>query len=187
MIISGYNLSAVLEAILFASSQPVEISRLSAFLELPEGELLKALRELSEAMFNDDRGISLINLDKEKRWQLVTKLQFGIIVASFLENKRTALLSSAAMEVLAIAAYNQPVTKTFISQIRGVSSSEIVENLVEKGILKENGKLDLPGQPMSYITTDKFLTVFGLSSLDELPSQLKEDLNKFNKTDDGNT
>jgi segregation and condensation protein B len=62
-----------------------------------------------------------------------------------------------------------------------------VENLVEKGILKENGKLDLPGQPMSYITTDKFLTVFGLSSLDDLPSQLKEDLNKFNKTDDGNT
>lgn len=183
MNISDYNLTAVLEAILFASSQPVETSHLSNFLERTEEEINNSLQALSETLLTEDRGISLLR--KQNRWQFVTKLQLGIIVSTFLENKRSALLSPAAMEVLSITAYNQPVTKTFISQIRGVASSEIVENLVEKRILEENGRLDLPGRPMSYVTTDKFLTIFGLTSLDELPTQ--EELKPVSKPEEENT
>ena len=84
---------------------------------------------------------------------------------------RTPGLSNAAMEALAIVAYNQPTTKTYVSQVRGVASSEVIESLVDKDLLEPQGRLDLPGRPMSYGTTDKFLTVFGLESLDALPSR----------------
>lgn len=160
------ELLAVLEAILFASDEPVPIDRLAQTLDLPCEQAEQALLSLQQNCKANSRGVELVR--KGDRFRFITKREHGQIVAQYLSTRRSNL-SNAAMETLAIAAYNQPVTKTYISQIRGVTSSEIVETLVEKGLLTENGKTDLPGRPMSYITTDKFLTVFNLDSLDDLP------------------
>ena len=128
--------------------------------------LLEVLDEIKEEYADDRHGFELIRTGDNFRF--VTKLALGQTVSTYLATRKTNL-SNAAMETLAITAYNQPVTKTYISQIRGVSSGEVVEALVEKGLLAEDGKVDLPGRPMSYITTDRFLTVFGLSDISELP------------------
>lgn len=160
------ELLAVLEAILFASDEPVPLERLTQTLDLPAEEIERALLQIQERCAAPEHGIELIR--KGDRFRFITKQTLGQTIAQYLSTRR-ANLSNAAMETLAIAAYNQPVTKTYISQIRGVTSSEIVETLVEKGLLTENGKTDLPGRPMSYVTTDKFLTVFNLDSLDDLP------------------
>lgn len=160
------ELLAVLEAILFASTQPVTIDRIQQVLQIPESQIEQALQQLQQRYNQKSHGIELIC--KTDGYRLITKIEHGQVVADFLRTRKTGL-SNAAMEVLAIAAYNQPVTKTYISQIRGVNSSEIVEALTEKGLLAENGKTDLPGRPMSYITTDRFLTVFNLDSLEDLP------------------
>lgn len=160
------ELLAVLEAILFASTQPVTTDRLQQVLQIPESQIEQALQQLQQRYNQKSHGIELIC--KTDGYRFITKIEHGQVVADFLRTRKTGL-SNAAMEVLAIAAYNQPVTKTYISQIRGVNSSEIVEALTEKGLLAENGKTDLPGRPMSYITTDRFLTVFNLDSLEDLP------------------
>ena len=119
---------------------------------------------LSERYAREESGLSLI--EKNGNYTVGTKIILGEAVARFLKSRKSPYLSPAALEVLSIAAYNAPVTKTYIAQIRGIPSSEIVESLVEKNLLRENGKLDLPGRPMSYVT---FLAVFGLDSLDDLP------------------
>jgi segregation and condensation protein B len=104
-------------------------------------------------------------------YRLCTKEEYADAVASYIAKGRTPGLSNAAMEVLAIVAYNQPTTKTYVSEVRGVASAEVMESLVDKDLLEPQGRLDLPGRPMSYGTTDKFLTVFGLESIDSLPSR----------------
>ena len=126
----------------------------------------EVLDEIKEEYADERHGFELVRTGDNFRF--VTKLALGQTVSTYLATRKTNL-SNAAMETLAITAYNQPVTKTYISQIRGVSSGEVVEALVEKGLLAEDGKVDLPGRPMSYITTDRFLTVFGLSDISELP------------------
>lgn len=160
------DLRAVVEAILYASGAPVELSRLAGTLDVPEKTLLETLEEIKTEYEDGRHGFELVRTGNNFRF--VTKLALGQTVAAYLAPRKTNL-SNAAMEVLAITAYNQPVTKTYISQIRGVSSGEVVEALVEKGLLAEDGRVDLPGRPMSYITTDRFLTVFGLSDISELP------------------
>lgn len=166
------QLTARIEALLFASPESVELDRICEFLGEGKETVSAVLLQIQKDCEKSDRGIRLIQTGTAYRFGV--KLEYGETAAQFL-NKRRFMLSPAAMEVLSIAAYNQPVTKTFISQIRGISSSEVVESLVDKGILQENGKLDLPGQPMSYITTDKFLTIFGLTSLGELPALEQDD------------
>ena len=160
------DLSAVVEAILYASGAPVELSRLAGTLDVPEKTLLETLEEIKTEYEDGRHGFELVRTGNNFRF--VTKLALGQTVAAYLATRKTNL-SNAAMEVLAITAYNQPVTKTYISQIRGVSSGEVVEALVEKGLLAEDGRVDLPGRPMSYVTTDRFLTVFGRSDISELP------------------
>lgn len=160
------DLRPVVEAILYASGAPVEISRLEGTLDAPRKVLLEVFDEIKEEYADERHGFELIRTGDNFRF--VTKLALGQTVSTYLATRKTNL-SNAAMETLAITAYNQPVTKTYISQIRGVSSGEVVEALVEKGLLAEDGKVDLPGRPMSYITTDRFLTVFGLSDISELP------------------
>lgn len=160
------NITALIEGILFASAEPVSSEQLSQFLGIEEDEILAELIALQKQYEHDYHGFRLIRHDKDFRFS--TKPEYGEDVALFLAKKRPQL-SNAALEVLSIAAYNQPVTKPYISQIRGVSSAEVVEALEEKGLLQEDGRLDLPGRPMSYVTTDKFLTVFGLDSLADLP------------------
>lgn len=167
MDIAAYDRSALLEACLFASPSFVAVDKLAEFLLCSEEEVLAAAEILKSRYQLETSGLSLIL--KGDKLVLTTKPMLGEAVAYFLQTRRFGALSNAAYETLAIAAYNQPVTKTYISQIRGVASSEIVESLVEKGFLKENGHLDLPGRPMGYVTTEKFLTVFHLDSLDDLP------------------
>ena len=163
---SELPLTSALEAILFASPAPVSCSRAATVLGVSEQEVRDAMEALAASCREDARGIELVC--KTDGYRFITKKIHAPVVAAYLATRRPTL-SNAAMETLAIAAYNQPVTKTYISQIRGVSSSEIVDALVEKGLLEENGKLDLPGRPMSFVTTDIFLTVFGLDSLKNLP------------------
>ncbi len=160
------DLRPVVEAILYASGAPVELARLEGTLDAPRKVLLEVLDKIKEEYADDRHGFELVRTGDNFRF--VTKLALGQTVSTYLATRKTNL-SNAAMETLAITAYNQPVTKTYISQIRGVSSGEVVEALVEKGLLAEDGKVDLPGRPMSYVTTDRFLTVFGLSDISELP------------------
>lgn len=160
------DLRPVVEAILYASGAPVELARLEGTLDVPRKVLLEVLDEIKEEYADERHGFELVRTGDNFRF--VTKLALGQTVSTYLATRKTNL-SNAAMETLAITAYNQPVTKTYISQIRGVSSGEVVEALVEKGLLAEDGKVDLPGRPMSYITTDRFLTVFGLSDISKLP------------------
>ncbi len=160
------NITALLEGILFSSTEPINTEQLSLFLGIEEQEILTELIALQHTYEKDHHGFRLVRHENDFRFS--TKPEYGEDIALFLAKKRPQL-SNAALEVLSIAAYNQPVTKPYISQIRGVASSEIVEALEEKGLLKEDGRLDLPGRPMSYVTTDKFLTVFGLDSLADMP------------------
>lgn len=168
------NITALIEGILFASVEPVSSEQLSSFLGMEEEEILTELIALQKTYEKDHHGFRLVRHDKDFRFS--TKPDYGEDVALFLAKKRPQL-SNAALEVLSIAAYNQPVTKPYISQIRGVASSEVVEALEEKGLLQEDGRLDLPGRPMSYVTTDKFLTVFGLDSLADMPPLNPEEEN----------
>lgn len=168
------NITALIEGILFASVEPVNSEHLAGFLGMEEDEVLTELISIQKTYEKDHHGFRLVRHDNDFRFS--TKPDYGEDVALYLSKKRPQL-SNAALEVLSIAAYNQPVTKPYISQIRGVASSEIVEALEEKGLLQEDGRLDLPGRPMSYVTTDKFLTVFGLDSLADMPPLNPEDEN----------
>lgn len=103
------------------------------------------------------------------RWQLATKTEWADCVRRVLDSRRAVPLGPAAMETLTVIAYNQPVSRAFIEQVRGVDSSSSVSGLLEKGLIEEAGRLDLPGRPVSFRTTDTFLRVFGLSSLADLP------------------
>ena len=103
------------------------------------------------------------------RWQMATRPYYGEMVKRILDTRRNAPLSPAALEVLSVIAYNQPVSRSFIEQVRGVDSSSIVAKLLEKGLIEEAGRLDLPGKPIAFQVTDSFLRVFGLGSLADLP------------------
>ena len=161
------EVKAALEAVLFAHAEPLSTERLAGILEIEEPlceKLLVALRDDCEA---SHRGVQLIRL--EGAWQLATKESCGEAVKKARDTRRNTPLTPAALEVLAIIAYNQPVSRSFIEQVRGVDSSSVVQTLLQKNLVEEAGRLDLPGRPISYRTTDVFLRSFGLSSLSELP------------------
>ena len=159
---------AALEAILFACGGPVAYDRLCEIL----GVNAEGLREAAAILKNkyaDDResGIQLISV--ESAYQLCTKAYVAEYVKKALELRKAPPLSKASLEVLAIIAYNQPVTRSFIEMVRGVDSSALVATLVEKGLVAERGTLDAPGRPTLFGTTDTFLRCFGLESIDDLP------------------
>ena len=158
---------ASLEAVLFACGGPVESERLRELLALDAKELELAAEELRTALEESDRGIMLIKV--ETAYQLCTKPFVAETVKKALELRKTPPLSKAALEVLAIVAYHQPVTRTFIEMVRGVDSSSIVSNLCDKGLISERGFLDAPGRPVLFGTTDAFLRCFGLDSIRDLP------------------
>ena len=161
------EIEAVLEAVLFAHGDPIGADRLAAALEWPERLVQEGLAALQARYMEPRSGLVLLHLGG--RWQLATKNEYGAYVRRTLEDKRAAPLSQAALETLTVIAYNQPVSRAFIEQVRGVDSSSSVASLLEKGLIEEAGRLDLPGRPVSFRTTDHFLRVFGLSSLDGLP------------------
>ncbi len=162
-----HNLVAAAEAILFASGDPIGIDKLGEALELDTSDTLKVLLGLSDRLDRTGSALEVVTL--EDAVQLCTRRSYEDYVRRALEIRRNTPLSPAAMEVLAIVAYNQPVTRGFVEQVRGIDSSSVVASLVEKGLLEERGRLELPGRPIAYGTTANFLRCFGLSSLDELP------------------
>ena len=160
---------AALEAVLFACGGPVARERLCEILETDSETMHEAVAVLREK-YSDDRknGIQLITV--EDSYQLCTKAFVADYVKKGLEMRKTPPLSKASLEVLAIVAYNQPVTRSFIEMVRGVDSSSIVSSLVEKGLIAERGTLDAPGRPILFGTTETFLRCFGLERLDDLPN-----------------
>ena len=161
------QLKASVEAVLFACADPISASYLAELLETPEEDVCRALLSIGDDCADEGRGVALLHL--ENRWQLATKNELAPLVRRALDTRRNTPLSPAALEVLAIIAYNQPVSRSFIEQVRGVDSSSTVQTLIQKGLVEEAGRLDLPGRPLSFRTTDAFLRTFGISSLSQLP------------------
>lgn len=164
---------AVIEAVLFACGEPVEEERLTEACEVERSELSKLIAALNSRY--SDCGSSLEVLRLDKSYQLATKKEFAPYIRAAMETKRSASLSPAAMEVLTVVAYNQPVTRSFIDDVRGVDSTGVVNSLLEKELMEEAGRLDIPGRPVIFRTTANFLRCFKLSSLEELPPLPTED------------
>ena len=161
------KLAGTLEAILFASGEPLEIDRIAGVMEIDEDAVSKLCDQLNSEYDKRCAGITVLRL--KNKLQMCTRKEYFGFVRAALEIKRNAPLSQAAFEVLAVIAYNQPVTKSFIEQVRGVDCSGVVSSLCEKGLIEEQGRLDLPGRPLLYGTTDSFMRCFSLSSLADLP------------------
>ncbi len=161
------QIRAACEAILFASGEPLECARIAEALELDMDTVSGALWELARTL--DDRGSGICLLRLGSKYQLCSRVEYAMQVRSVLDIKKNAPLSPAAFEVLAVVAYNQPVTKAYVEQIRGVDCSGVISTLCQKGLLEEKGRLDLPGRPLLYGTTPDFLRCFCLSSLSDLP------------------
>ena len=154
----NYNESiCIIEALLFASGEPISLDRLSEASGIEPETVVKLIDRL------------------ENSYQLSTREEYAPYIKRAMENKRQARLSPAALEVLAVVAYNQPVTKAFVEQVRGTDSSGVINTLVERELLYEAGRLELPGRPITYKTTDNFLRCFKLESLAQLPSLPDED------------
>lgn len=164
---SELNIKNAIEAILFASGSSVPASRVAQALELTEKEAKKHLDELMDEYIKAKRGITIIKLDDA--YQMVSCEEYAPQIRTVMDLRRNVPLSQAAMEVLAVVAYNQPVTKAFIEQVRGVDCSGVIGSLTAKDLIEEKGRLELPGRPLIYGTTENFLRCFSISDLSELP------------------
>ncbi|AAM24549.1 MAG: Segregation and condensation protein B [Caldanaerobacter subterraneus] len=156
-----------IEAILFAAGQAVKIRTLAEALEVTEEEVRELLKRLKEEYVKNHRGIDIVIF--EDKVEMCTNDSYGDIVRKALKMEITQGLSQAALEVLAIIAYNQPITKAEIERIRGVRSDKPINTLLEYNLIKESGRASSPGRPILYSTTEDFLKYFGISSLKELP------------------
>lgn len=160
---------AALEAVLFASGEPIELDRIAQAAELERDIAEKMIDRLNDRYSESGSALTVARLGTS--YQLMTRTEFSRYIKTALETRRQAPLSQAALEVLAIVAYNQPVTRGFVEQVRGVDSSGVVKSLTERGLLEEYGRLeDVPGRPIAYRTTENFLRCFGLGSIDALPA-----------------
>lgn len=162
------RLEAAAEAVLFASGDPVPLNKLAESLQTDLAETQHILELLDKDLNQNKSGICLRKMEDE--YQLCTRSEFADEVRSVLEQKKNTPLSNAAFEVLAVIAYNQPVTRSFVDQVRGVDCSGVISSLVRKGLIEEKGRLDLPGKPILYGTTPVFLRCFCLESLEDLPA-----------------
>lgn len=163
-----YNeLQRAVEAILFAAGERVELSRLAMALETDEKEIEAAVNALADALAFERRGIRILRL--EKGYQMVSSGEMADYITKALETRKPPKLSSSQLEALTIIAYYQPATKAMVEQIRGVDSSYSVGALMNKKLIEEAGRLNVPGRPILYRTTPDFLRTFGISSLEELP------------------
>ena len=158
---------AAVEAVLFAAAEPIEYNKIALALGMDDEQILLCIDVLKKKYDAEDSGICLLQLSN--KYQLCSKKEYVEAVRSVLDLKRNAPLSQAAFEVLAIIAYNQPITKPYIEQIRGVDCSGVVNTLCQKELVEEKGRLDVPGRPVLYGTTANFLRCFSLNSLDDLP------------------
>ena len=161
------QIQRILEAILFASGERMDIPRLAAVLEVDEREIEQAGDALADQLAFERRGIRIVRL--ERGYQMVSSGEMADYVTKALETRKPPKLSSSQLEALTIIAYYQPATKAMVEQIRGVDSSYSVAALLNKKLIEEAGRLNVPGRPIQYRTTPDFLRTFGLSSLEELP------------------
>lgn len=162
------QLESTLEAVLFAAGDAVSIDRLCEALELPRETVLEAAHELSSRYDFEQRGLMLRRI--ADKLQLCSRPMYAEAVRRVTETRKNASLSPAALEVLTIIAYRQPVTRAFIDQLRGVDSGGTLSSLAEKQMIEEAGRLEVPGRPILYRTTEHFLQAFALESLDDLPA-----------------
>lgn len=162
------QLESTLEAVLFAAGDAVSIDRLCEVLELPRETVLEAARDLSSRYDFEQRGLMLRRI--ADKLQLCSRPMYAEAVRRVTETRKNASLSPAALEVLTIIAYRQPVTRAFIDQLRGVDSGGTLSSLAEKQMIEEAGRLEVPGRPILYRTTEHFLQAFALESLDDLPA-----------------
>ncbi len=172
------ELMSVVESLLFVSGEPLTIKEISSILKTNISHTEEILESLSAEYEDISRGIKLININNS--YQLVTKPQNSDYIHELVKGNTRQFLSQASLETLAIVAYKQPITRIDIDEIRGVKSDSAVQNLMEKGLIKERGRLNVPGRPILYVTTEEFLRQFGLVDLEELPS-LQELLEKYSQ------
>ena len=168
---------AAVEAILFAAGGSVETARLASALELDSGEMRDILRRMELRYEEEDRGIRLLEL--EDAWQLCTKREHYGELIRIVKQPRKYTLTEVLLETLSIVAYKQPVTKLEIEKIRGVKSVHALNTLVHFGLIEEVGRLDAPGRPILFGTTEEFLRSFGVSSVEELPKASPEQMEDF--------
>ena len=158
---------AALEAILFASGEPVGVERLCLTLELDRETVDELCSHLADQYSYERRGLRVLRLDNA--WQMASAPEYADLIRQTFESRKPAKLSQPALEVLSIIAYFQPTTRAYVDQVRGVDSSYTVGLLLERELIEECGRLAVPGRPILYRTTKNFLRSFSLSSLDELP------------------
>lgn len=163
---------AVLEGLLFVVGEDgLTLDQIVEVLDINEDEAKALVQDLKHSYEEEDRGLRIDYLGN--RLKLTTKYEHREYYQKLLENPETNILSQAALETLAIIAYNEPITRVEVDKIRGVSSSQMIRKLVAKGLIKETGRSELPGRPILYETTNEFLDYFGLKSIDELPDMEK--------------
>ena len=166
------NNKAVLEGLLFVVGEDgLNLDQIVEVLDINEDEAKALVQDLKHSYEEEDRGLRIDYLGN--RLKLTTKYEHREYYQKLLENPETNILSQAALETLAIIAYNEPITRVEVDKIRGVSSSQMIRKLVAKGLIKESGRSELPGRPILYETTNEFLDYFGLKSIDELPDMEK--------------
>ncbi len=158
---------AAIEAVMFAYGDPITIEKLSEASGVDAETCVKLVDRLEQQYNVRESGLRILRINNG--FQIAARTEYADNIKKALETKKQQPLTQAAMETLAIVAYNQPVTNAFVEQVRGIDSSSVMRNLVERGLLEEAGRLDLPGRPISYRTTDTFLRCFGLSRIEELP------------------
>ena len=158
---------AAIEAVMFAYGDPITIDKLSEASGVDAETCVKLVDRLEQQYNVRESGLRILRINNG--FQIAARSEFADNIKKALETKKQQPLSQASMETLAIVAYNQPVTNAFVEQVRGIDSSSVMRGLVERGLLEEAGRLDLPGRPISYRTTDTFLRCFGLSRIEELP------------------
>lgn len=172
------KIKGVIEAILFAAGREVKISELMSSLELGSEDIINAVESLKLDYDKENRGLSIINLNDA--YQLCTKKEYYEYIYPIFDKRNKPNLSNAALETLSIIAYNPRITRAEIESIRGVNSDGTIYKLLDYDLIEEAGKLDAPGRPTTYKTTNEFLKMFGMPSLDELPDlpRYKLDENK---------
>lgn len=168
-----------IEAILFASGSSVEPSRIATALEISVSDAKKHLEKLKNEYEKAEKGITIVRL--KESYQMVTVKEYAPEIRKVMDLRRNTPLSQAALEVLAVIAYNQPVTKSFVEQIRGVDCSGVIGSLTAKDLIEEKGRLELPGRPLIYGTTENFLRCFNISSIEELPPLPEDDKKEENE------
>lgn len=161
-----------IEAILFACGEPIEADKLSEIIGIEQPTVCNLIHRIRDRYLDQQVPFDILIL--ENSYQMATRSEYADDIRKALEVSKGATLSAAAMEVLAVIAYNQPVTRAFVEEVRGVDCSSIIRSLAEKNLVEEAGRLSIPGRPIVYQTTSVFLRSFGLESLENLPS-LPED------------